>query len=75
MTTNPQPKASPFEITPLPVGAVRVTVEGLQSEEVRHACLVRDFDPATIRRMCIDLLIACEEAERMRASIDEDDRR
>lgn len=70
-----QPKASPLDVTPLPAGYVRVTAGRLQPEEVANACLVRDIDPATARRLAIDILTACEEAERMRASLDEDRRR
>lgn len=71
---NNDPKASPFDITALAVGAVRISLESLQPEEVGTGALVRDLDPVTARRVAIELLQACEEAERLRATLEEDSR-
>lgn len=63
------PSASPFAVSPLAVGAVRVSAD-LFADEAKHSVIVRDIDTATARRIAIELLQACEEAERMRASRD-----
>ena len=63
------PSASPLRVSPLAVGAVRVTAD-LFPDEMKHGVIVRDIDPATARRIAIELLQACEEAERLRASRD-----
>lgn len=63
------PSASPFVVSPLAVGAVRVSAD-LLADEAKHGLIVRDIDPATARRIAIELLQACEEAERLQASRD-----
>lgn len=63
------PSTSPFRVSPLAVGAVRVSAD-LFPDESKHGAVVRDIDPATARRIAIELLQACEEAERLRASSD-----
>lgn len=63
------PQVSPFRVSPLVVGAVRVSAD-LFPDEVKHGVIVRDIDPATARRIAIELLQACEEAERLQASRD-----
>ena len=63
------PSASPLRVSPLAVGAVRVSAD-LFPDEAKHGTIVRDIDPATARRIAIELLQACEEAERLRASRD-----
>jgi hypothetical protein len=63
------PQASPVCVSPLAVGAVRVSAD-LFPDEARHGTLVRDVDTATARHIAIELLQACEEAERLQASRD-----
>lgn len=59
-----EPKPSPIVVTPLPVGAVRLSA-ALQPEEARHGVFVRDIHPSSIRDLIAELARAADEAEAM----------